>query len=74
MLEMLADHLPGEYPTLFQREGSTLVATLTGERFPLEPGASSMHPLEACARLVQVGSSGWAAEDCAKVRMTCSTS
>ncbi len=71
---MLADHLPGEYPTLFQREGSTLVATLTGERFPLEPGASSMHPLEACARLVQVGSSGWAAEDRAKVRMTCSTS
>ena len=68
LLEMLADHLPGEYPTLFHREGSTLVATLTGERFLLEPGESSMHPLEACARLVQVRQK----ED--QVRSTCSTS
>lgn len=51
MLQMLSDFLPKEYPAYFKRQGNTLTALKTDESFQIEGG--SMHPLEACARIVQ---------------------
>ena len=51
MLHMLSDFLPKEYPDYFKKQGNTLIALKTDESFQIK--GSSMHPLEACARVVQ---------------------
>ena len=51
MLQMLSDFLPKEYPDYFQKQGNTLTALKTNESFQIK--GASMHPLEACARIVQ---------------------
>lgn len=51
MLRMLSDFLPKEHPDYFQKQGNTLTALKTDETFQIQ--GASMHPLEACARIVQ---------------------
>jgi dimethylamine monooxygenase subunit A len=51
VLERLAEHLPGRFPTHYRREGDRLIRRHDGRRFDLaRPG---MHPLDLAGRLVQ---------------------
>ncbi len=52
VLELLADHLPKQFPTLFTRDGAVIHNLLTGEMFDIFN--RSLDPLEISARLVQV--------------------
>ncbi|CAK9204906.1 unnamed protein product [Sphagnum troendelagicum] len=51
VLELLADHLPKQFPTLFTRDGAVIHNLLTGEMFDIFN--RSLDPLEISARLVQ---------------------
>jgi hypothetical protein len=49
VLELLLDHLPARFPSLFERCGADLVRRRTGERFESDPA----RPLLAVGRMVQ---------------------
>ena len=49
VLELLLDHLPARFPSLFERCGAGLVRRRTGERFESDPA----RPLLAVGRMVQ---------------------
>jgi len=51
VLEVLADHLPARFPTLYRREGDTLCNLLTQQRWNLSQQV--LHPLDLAGRLVQ---------------------
>lgn len=50
VLELLAEHLPRRFPTLFRRDGDTLENCATAERWALR---NTLHPLDLAGRLVQ---------------------
>ncbi|WP_439817429.1 heme-dependent oxidative N-demethylase family protein [Zavarzinia sp. CC-PAN008] len=51
VLELLADHLPRQFPDVFTRDGGRLTVLPTGETWTVDP--PEQHPLELAGRLVQ---------------------
>ena len=50
-LDLLLDHLPQRFPTIFKRSGGVFANILTGESWDLS--SSDLHPLDLAGRLVQ---------------------
>jgi hypothetical protein len=50
-LDLLVDHLPQRFPTIFKRSGRALTNILTGESWNLS--SPDLHPLDLAGRLIQ---------------------
>lgn len=51
VLELLVEHLPARFPSLYQRTGDALYNAVTGQCW--NPAGSDLHPLDLAGRLVQ---------------------